>query len=192
MEIKTKQELLDLLINENDVIRKARIVSQLRSDNKVSLQEIAKSLNKHVSYISHIVRILKIPQLVIDAYYSGQISATHLMIISRLQSDKQMVEAHEEILRNNLTVLETEMLIRKLKYDVETDSEALSSDELVLKSKSIQNKLEARVVFYQSRVKGKIILEKRGKTKDTSAFLKKIYELLNNSSSDGDSIQTLD
>jgi len=192
MENKSTDELFDLLKKEQDILRKARLIHQLRIDKEISLQKIAEFLDKHPSYVSHMVRLLRIPQLAVDGYYSGQISATHLMILSRLQTEAQMIEAYEEVLKNNFTVPQTETLIRQLKFDVETDDHLISPNELNQKAQKLQDKHEARVKIYQSRVRGKLVIEKRGKTKDTTEFINKLCGLLSQTIEEGQTIDVLD
>jgi len=192
MNTKSTKELFELLRQEQDILRKARLVHQLRIDKEISLKEIAQVLKKHPSYVSHMIRLLRVPQLATDGYYSGQISTTHLMILSRLQTESQMKEAYEEILKKNLTVPQTETLIRQLKFDVSSDDHLIPPKVLAQMSNSIQEIHEARVRIYQSRVRGKIVIEKRGNTKDTTAFINEITKLLARKISEGHHIEVLD
>lgn len=192
MDTKTTEELFDLLKSEQDILRKARVIHQLRIDKEISLKKIAEVLKKHPSYVSHMIRVLRIPQLAVDGYYSGQISATHLMILSRLQTQEQMKDAYEEILTNDLTAPQTETLIRQLKFDVTSDNHLMAPKELSGVARDLQDKHEARVRIFQSRVRGKIVIEKRGKTEDTTAFIKKIVKLLNQEIVEGHTIEVLD
>lgn len=192
MKTKSTEELFNLLRDEKDILRKSRIIHQLRVDKEIPLQKIAEVLQKHPSYISHMIRLLRIPQLAIDGYYAGQVSATHLMIVSRLQTEEQMKEAYAEILKNDLTAPQTEMLVRQLKFDVASDDYSSSPKDLDVLAQRLQDKHEARVRIYQSRVRGKIVIEKRGKTQDTTAFIDKIYKLLTQDVKEGHHIEVLD
>lgn len=192
MNTKSTEELFELLKQEQDILRKARLIHHLRIDKEVPLKKIAEILKKHPSYVSHMIRLLRIPQLAADGYYSGQISTTHLMILSRLQTETQMKEAYEEILKKDLTAPQTEMLIRQLKFDVASDDHLISPKELTKISNNLQEKHEARVRIFQSRVRGKIIIEKRGKTQDTAQFIKKLVTLLEQDIDEGHSLEVLD
>ena len=192
MNTKSTEELFELLKQEQDILRKARLIHHLRIDKEISLNKIAEILKKHPSYVSHMIRLLRIPQLAADGYYSGQISSTHLMILSRLQTEVQMKEAYEEILKKELTAPQTETLIRQLKFDVASDDYLISPKELAKISNNLQEKHEARVRIYQSRVRGKLVIEKRGKTKDTAQFIKKLVKLLEQEIQEGHTIEVLD
>jgi len=183
METLSTEELLSKLKLEDDIIRKARLIELLYRDKALSFKEISANIGRHPSYISHIIRLLKIPQLVVDGYYSGSVSATHLLIISRLQNEQQIIEAYEEILKNDLTAGQAEMLIRQLKFDVNSDDHLTSPKQLNLKAKKLQNQLEGRVRILQSRVRAKIIIEHRGTTLETTEFIDKIVDALRNDDS---------
>ncbi len=172
------QELFDKLNREQDVLQKAIIVKQLRFDREVSVKRIARAIHKHPSYVSHLLRITKIPRIVIDGYYSEQLSATHLMILSRLQTQEEIIDAYEQILKGSLTASQTELLIRKFKYDVEDEGKNIDTKHLETLEKELRQVLNAKVTLIQSRVRTKIVLEKRGNTDITAAFIEEVVQKL--------------
>ncbi|PIZ65884.1 hypothetical protein COY14_01560, partial [Candidatus Roizmanbacteria bacterium CG_4_10_14_0_2_um_filter_36_9] len=87
------------------------------------------------------------------------------------------------ILKNDLTAGQAEMLIRQLKFDVNSDDHLTSPKQLNLKAKKLQNQLEGRVRILQSRVRAKIIIEHRGTTLETTEFIDKIVDALRNDDS---------
>ena len=189
------QELFDKLNQEQDVLQKSVIVKQLRLDREVSVKRIARAIHKHPSYVSHLLRLSKIPQIVVDGYYSEQLSATHLMILSRLQTEEEIIDAYEQILKGNLTAGQTEMLVRKFKYDVEDEGKNIDTRHLEALEKELRALLNAKVVLIQSRVRTKIILEKRGNTDTTTAFIEEVVERLKHKLSDeekGSQLKQLD
>jgi len=189
------QELFDKLNQEQDVLQKAALVQQLRFDREVSVKRIARAIHKHPSYVSHLLRLIKIPQIVIDGYYSEQLSATHLMILSRLLTEEEIIEAYEQILKGNLTAGQTELLVRKFKYDVEGEGKNIDTQHLATLEKELRDLLSAKVTLIQSRVRSKIILEKRGNSDITTAFIEEVVEKLKHTitkEEKGSQIKTLD
>ncbi|MDA1316815.1 MAG: hypothetical protein O3B87_02200 [bacterium] len=174
----SQNELIHTLTTENDILKKARIIDVLRNEYEIRLPEIAAHLSKHPSYISHIHRLLRVPQLVIDGYYSQQISATHLMILSRLQTPAEIEEAYEEVLTNNLTSTQTELVVRRMKYDVVSDNQSIPPNELKKIEVLLQDTLQGKVRILQSQVRSKIVIEQRGPASQTSAFIRKIVSKL--------------
>lgn len=175
MDTLSTEELLDDLRTQQDVFNKSRLAQTLVVEKEISLKEIADAVGKHPSYISHLLRILKLPQLVVDGYYAGQISATHLMILSRLPKP-EIPAAYEEVLQHSMSVSQTEELVRTYKYDV--SGSTMPDVNWSKTAQKLQKSLEAKVTIYQSRVRGKIVIEKRGNTRETELFLAEMIERL--------------
>ncbi len=189
------QELFDKLNQEQDVLQKAEIVKRLRFDREVSVKRIARAIHKHPSYVSHLLRLTKIPQIVVDGYYAEQLSPTHLMILSRLKTEEEIIDAYEQILKGGLTAGQTELLIRKFKYDVEDEGKSIDTKHLETLEKDLRDMLNAKVTLIQSRVRTKIVLEKRGNTDTTTAFIEEIAEKLSHQLTEeekGSKLKTLD
>lgn len=178
MQNASQNELIHQLTTEQDILVKARIVDVLRTEYALKLPEIASYIHKHPSYVSHVHRLLRVPQLVVDGYYANQISATHLMVLSRLHTATEIEEAYEEVLTNNLTSIQTELVVRRMKYDVESDSKKISPDELKQTEVALQDKLQGKVRILQSQVRSKIVIEQRGPSSQTSTFIRNIVNKL--------------
>ncbi len=176
---KAATELIQQLIEESDYFKKAQIVDTLRRQECISAKDIALKINKHPSYVSHLNRLLKLPPIVIDGYYSKQVALSHLVILSRLKNIKHMAEVYEEILAKGLTSAQTEELIRFQNFDITSEPEKFEPDELTDLVNEVTNKLDGvHVKVVQTRIKGKIVLELKGNSKQTTAFLREILEAL--------------
>lgn len=173
------QALISLLQSETDVFVRARYIHKLRNEEQLSIKEIGKSINKDPTYISHIVRLLKLPSIVIDGFYGKQISLTHLLIVSRLKTQKKMQIAYKIILEKNLNVIEAENLVRQENYQIVKVGDRLNKDELsaiVSNIKKANPDLDVKVV--QTRIKGKIVLETKGETAKTTKIIQNITSKL--------------
>jgi transcriptional regulator with XRE-family HTH domain len=95
------QHLLTSLSSEQDPVKQAEYIVQLRRQGIANL-EIAKLLGKTPSQISHIARINKLPDIVLDAYYSKMLSVTHLYILSRLRFEAPMRQVFEKVMASRL------------------------------------------------------------------------------------------
>lgn len=172
------QELFDKINAEQDILKKAEIAYTLRFDREVSIKRIARAIQKHPSYVSHLLRLKKIPQIVLDGYYGKMISGTHLMMISRLDTEREIIELYEHVLKRNLTVSQTETEIRKLRYDVADTGTEIDVKALEALEKDLRYYLEAKVSLLQTRVRTKIVIEKRGTVEETKEFLEDIIRKL--------------
>ncbi|HRN70823.1 MAG TPA: ArsR family transcriptional regulator [Candidatus Woesebacteria bacterium] len=164
---------------EEDAVNRAKIVYFLHREKVLSLKEIANLVKLHPTYISHYLRILDLPPLVLDGYYAKQISSAHLFILSRLKNKEDMQKAYETILANNLTSAQAEELVRAIKFSVSTTHKQLHPNEIEKIVKEIQKIFpEMNIKIVQTKVKGKFVLELKGDTTKTSAFIKEVADKL--------------
>ncbi len=169
--------LLEQLKTETDLFKKAKLILSLKQHNKIPVVKISQELNLKPSYVSHILRLNKLPELIADGHYSGIISVSHLFIISRLNKEEDMIEVYEKVLADNLTALQTEELVRQKLYNLKNDGSYLDPSEIETFEKLMEEQ-EFDVKVIQSRVKGKITLEIKGNLAKNSMKLRELMNLL--------------
>jgi len=172
-------DLLNQITQEEDVLVKAKLIKRLMSEHSIRLYEAANYLQVKPSYLSNILRLLKLPELVKDGYYAKIISAAHLIILSRL-NDEDVVSAYEEVLANNFTTIQTQNLVREKLYKIKTKGEHIShklKDELINTFKKIEPGLNVTII--QTQVQGKIILNLKGNKDKTKVFFEKLLKTIN-------------
>lgn len=171
------QSTFDHILQEQDIFKKAQSILKLKEEQGIRLVDISKGLKLKPSYVSHILRLNKLPPLVIDGYYSNTVSPTHLYVIARLKNHDQMIAAYEHVLAHNLAVQETEILVRTVLYGLKGEGEYLQADERrVFEVAMRQLGIEATVI--QSRIRSKLTLEVKGDLLKTSVLMKDIMQLL--------------
>jgi hypothetical protein len=111
------------------LILKAKLLHQLNQGKKISLKKLSETMGLKPAYLCHILRLNRLPEIVIDGYYAKNISLSHLFIISRLSSEEQIITAYEQVLSHNLTVLQTEELIREQLHQIKTSGSYLTGNE---------------------------------------------------------------
>jgi len=164
---------------EKDIFIKAKILYFLNKNKGIRIVDLAKIIGLKPAYICHFLRLTKLPEIVIDGYYGKMISASHLFIISRLKTKEAIIELYEKILEKNLTINETDNLVRELIYQVKNQGDYLSSEEknrLIKAIESLANNVKVKLI--QTRTKGKLIIEIKGNLKETTKILKKIKKLI--------------
>jgi len=164
---------------ENDIFSKAKILYFLNKDKGIRIVDLSKKTGLKPSYLCHILRLNKLPEIIIDGYYGKMISASHLFVLSRLKTKEEMIKVYEKILEKNLTISEAENLVRELIYHVKNQGAYLSSEErnrLIKSIESLGNNVKAKVI--QTRIKGKLIIEIKGNLKETTEILKRIKRLI--------------
>lgn len=175
------EKKIEEIEKESDVFIQSRLLSQLIHDENVLIKDIASRLEKKSSYICHVLRLRRIPEILIDGYYSSQISLSHLFVLSRLKDSQKMLEAYEKILAESLSVYKTEELVREILYGVSTEGERILQEEkenFIAKLKAKFKKLT--VYFVQTQVKGKLTLEFKGNLSETTKVLRSLMKTIEN------------
>lgn len=160
---------------EKDPFRKARLISFLNKEKNISIKHLSVLLTLKASYICNILRLLRLPEIAIDGFYAGSVSLTHLLILSRIKNNDHIITLYEKILSQNMTVSQTEVMVREHLYGIKSDGERLTSEEknqLIKFFTHIDKKIKTTVT--QTRIRGRIMLEVEGGLAQTSAILKKL------------------
>lgn len=161
-----------------DFFEKAKLIAYLKEEKEIPLTEISRNSNIKSSYLCHILRLRKLPTLIVDGYYSKMITISHLFIISRLSENKQMIDAYEKILSDNLTVADTENMVREILYGVKNEGEMLDRESLKAAMNAVENKNESTVNITQTRRRAKILIEFIGNPAKTSPKLLNLIQKL--------------
>ena len=168
------EELINILKQEKSPIVQGKILYQLTKKEGVLLTKIAQILNKKPSALSHLIRLNKLPETIIDGYLGNIISLSHLYVISRLDDEQSMLEIYEQVLEKNLSVAEVEELVRQKKYQVKSEGDYFPDKQLINLKKILQ-KQNIDLKLIQSRIKTRLILTFKGNLKQASKFLKKFF-----------------
>lgn len=116
----TNQQQLELALIENlqredlSAIEAAQAYQQLAEEFKLSHEEIALRVGKSRTAVTNTIRLLKLPQDVINAIVEGKISEGHGRALLGLENPAAQSAAMKSIINNGLNVRQTEDLIRKL------------------------------------------------------------------------------
>jgi ParB family chromosome partitioning protein len=111
-------EVLEIAIIENiqreelNPIEEARGYQQLMEKFGRTQEQVSSALGKSRSYIANLLRLLNLPDEVINYLVCGQISAGHAKV---LVSTNKAIEISRLIIKDKLSVRETEELVRSFK-----------------------------------------------------------------------------
>ncbi|OGG16767.1 hypothetical protein A3D05_05860 [Candidatus Gottesmanbacteria bacterium RIFCSPHIGHO2_02_FULL_40_24] len=187
--------MLELALVENvqredlNPIERAQGFQRLVDDYSLAVTEIAKRIGKSIAYVSNTLRLLALPDAIKDGIISGDITEGHARAIAGLGEIKLMVEAYKKILTEGSSVRRTEDLVRRIKEEksmpVRKGQDRIQSVELETLAKELSEKLKTIVRVNQSTVSAKIQIIFRGAPEDTTESVKKMYQLLINSHSQG-------
>ncbi|MFA5933942.1 MAG: ParB/RepB/Spo0J family partition protein [Candidatus Paceibacterota bacterium] len=156
---------LELAIIENlqredlNPVDRARAFIRLVDEFKFTHAEIGKKVGKSREYVSNTLRLLSLPQEVLDALSQGKISEGHTRPIMMLSTrpDEQMV-LFKEIIFKKISVREAERIARKIAVERSRKKEDIDPEILALENK-LQETLGTRVHIEKKNVGGKITID---------------------------------
>jgi hypothetical protein len=169
------KKIIDQIKSETDVFNKAKLLNFLKKEKDFSVINLANYLGMTPGYVCHFLRLLRLPEIVVDGYYSKTISLSHLLIISRLKIKEEMIAAYEEVLSKSLNTGKTEELVREKLFHLKSLGKRIDQqtrEKIIEKFKKIDKDLQTKIV--QTRVRTQVILTMKGDYKRTTEVLKKL------------------
>lgn len=178
--------LKEKLLSEKDPLTRAAILKNLHFNLDVKTKDLAKLLKVSEPYISSMMRLLKLPELVIDGYYSDMVKLTHLLVLSRLDDPEIAKKAYEEVLIKNLSTQATDDLVRSYKYSMKSNIADKVTPLTMQKIREAMKKIDplASIKLVQTRIRTKIVIERQGDMATTTGLIKKIAKILEMSKPD--------
>lgn len=136
--------------------------------------QVAKQVGKNRSTVTNLLRLLDLPDDVLEFVRDGKLSAGHARALLGLKNEEQMSSLAQKIVEKELSVRDVEKTIRLLNYEADATED---DDSAEVQRKVYMKDLEHRVV---SRLGRKVRILKTAK--------KKVVEL---SYSDDDDLEAL-
>jgi len=173
------ESVIEQVKKEKDIITKAKLLRFLTVDKELRIKDVSKMIEMKESYVCHILRLNKLDDMIVDGYYSKLISISHLFIISRLRTKDEIRLAYEKVISDNLTVLQTEELVREILYEMKSTGEHIPQEEIEKMKKSISDIFAGiKLKLIQTRVKSKLILEIKGSLADSTPIIRSLIKKL--------------
>lgn len=157
---------LELAIIENlqredlNAVERARAFMRLVEEFKFTHTQIGAKMGKSREYVSNTLRLLALPQEILDALSSKKISEGHtrpiLMLTDRPQ--EQMV-LFKEIVFKKMTVRDAEKAARKIAFDRVRKKEYLMDPEIAEMEEKLQESLGTRVHIEKKENGGYITID---------------------------------
>lgn len=171
---------LELAIIENlqredlNVVDRARAFFRLVSEFKFTHNEVAKKMGRSREYVSNTLRILTLPEEILNGLSEGKITEGHTRPILMLADhpEEQLV-LFKEIVYKKITVREAERLARKIAYDRVRKKEFMPDPEIIELEEEFQEKLGTRVHIDRKELGGQIRIDYFS-TEDLRAILDSI------------------
>ncbi len=157
---------LELAIIENLQREDLNPVDRARSFDRLSREfglkhiQIAEKVGKSREYVSNTMRILALPEEILNGLGEGKISEGHTRPLLMLtdHADEQMT-LYKEIMFKKLTVRETEAIARRIAYDRVRKKERAFDPAIVELEEKFKESLGTRVKIERKENGGKIMID---------------------------------
>ncbi len=160
----SKEGSLELSIIENvqredlNPIDQAKGYKRLIEEFELSHEDISKKVGKDRTTISNILRLLHLPEEVQKSLVSGELSEGHCRALLSLDTDAQRIELSNEIIKNGLSVRETEEKIYG-REKVKPRRLKRVYPQLQLAEEKLKQYFGTSVKITKGRKRGKILIE---------------------------------
>lgn len=117
----TEDWALEIALIENiqredlNPMEEATAYRHLMDSFDLSQEDVAKRVGKDRSTVANALRLLRLPNKVKDDLLANRLSMGHARALLALETDEDMAEASEEVIRKKLSVRDTEKLVKKIK-----------------------------------------------------------------------------
>ena len=174
MQVDNDDTLLELALIENiqrtdlNPIEEAQAYQKLIEKFSYTQEETANRVGKKRSTISNLLRLLRLPGFIKDDLINGVLSEGHGRALVKLVDDPlKLQETRDVIVKNSLSVRQTEKIIRKLiavpkslgKTSPTSDKENIPESYKKALINQLTNTLNSKVIINQNGNRGKIEIE---------------------------------
>lgn len=157
---------LELAIIENlqredlNAVERARAFMRLVEEFKFTHAQVGQKVGKSREYVSNTLRLLALPQEILDALSEGKISEGHTRPILMLTDrPEEQTVLFKEIVFKKMTVRDAEKAARRIAYDRVRKKEYLIDPEIAEMEEKLQESLGTRVHIEKKENGGYITID---------------------------------
>ena len=150
-ELKTAQIAVIENVQREDLnaVEEAFAYKMLIDRFDLTQDEVAKQVGKSRPAVTNALRLLDLPEEVLELLKSGDLSAGHARALLGLKDEEKMASLAQSIVEKDLSVREVERTIRLMNYQAEKGEEEI--DEGLTQRKAYMKDLEHRAVTVLGR-----------------------------------------
>ena len=174
------QTSLEMALVENiqrkdlDPIEIAISYSRLIDELNLSQDEMSKRVGKDRSTISNYIRLLKLDPIIQSGIRDNFISMGHGRCLINIESKDQQILIYEKILRNNLSVRQTEKIVKELSGK-KIKKTGFTDEKLIKKIKILEKKYSLGIDLKLNKDKGLLSFKFNNK-KELDELIKKLND----------------
>lgn len=156
----------------------AQAYASLMDDFDLTQEQVSERVGKSRSAIANTLRLLELPDEVLEMLKTGDISAGHARALLGLKDKDAIVDTAQKILIRSLNVRDTEALVKKLNKLFDTADEAEADEEYrVDYVKDLEDRarsLSGRQIKIKAKGKNKVIQVEYSDNEDLEELLVKL------------------
>ena len=174
------QTSLEMALVENiqrkdlDPIEIAISYSRLIDELNLSQDEMSKRVGKDRSTISNYIRLLKLDPIIQSGIRDNFISMGHGRCLINIESKDQQILIYEKILRNSLSVRQTEKIVKELSGK-KIKKTGFTDEKLIKKIKNLEKKFSLGIDLKLNKDKGLLSFKFNNK-KELDELIKKLND----------------
>ena len=185
IKVKSDSDMLELALIENiqrenlNPIEEAKAYETLSLKFEMSHSKIATSVGKSRVYVTNMIRLLKLPDKILQSLIKNEITSGHARAILQLKMPNLMLRLWKRILAESLSVRASEKLVKEFVFETSTIKPKLKplNRQKIKKNNHLENDL---IEIFGTKVRLKKL--KKGGTIEISYFssddLTRILDLL--------------
>lgn len=163
----TDEEMMEIALLENiqredlTPIEEANAYDKLINELGVTQEQLAKRLGKSRSHIANLVRLLSLPNEVIQMVNNGSLSMGHGRALLGLKDKNKVIPTARRIAKEKLNVRQVEALIQQLNENTPKKKTKKESKDIFIKEKEnhLTEYFGTNVSINRGKRKGKIEIE---------------------------------
>ena len=151
--------LIENIQRENlNPIEEAMALRRLQTEFALSQQEVATAVGKSRSAVANLLRVLALEPDVLEHVEQGQLDIGHAKVLLALEGGAQ-TRAAKQVVDRQLSVRQTEALVRSLLIDVEPAQLPQADPDITRLSRELSETLGTQVSIDDKKGRGKIIIQ---------------------------------
>lgn len=139
-----------------NAIEQAEAFHALIEKFHLSQEEMAKRVGKDRSTVANSLRLLKLPSEIKNDILEDRLTMGHARALLALETQELMEQAREEVLRRNLSVRETENLVKRMKSRRPARPKSPPGPEIIAVLDRLKRRFMTKVAIRPSGKGGKI------------------------------------
>lgn len=139
-------------------VEEAQAYAALIDQYGLTQEEVAEQIGKSRSSVTNSLRLLDLPDAVLSMLAAGKLSSGHAKVLLGIKAGEKLKAAAEKVAEGELSVRETEKLVKSLLAEPKPEKELPAIDYTKALETSVQQKLGRTVKIKQNGAKSSITI----------------------------------